>query len=81
MSITWFVNVWIKAKARKHFGYLQMKTAGKFAKVVGSCLATLGLETTDGVYSNPAERTDTHITFHEFEKTDLNNRILNIETL
>lgn len=68
-------------KTQQQFEYLQRKTAGKFANTAGSSLATLNLEASDGVHSNPAERRDSHITFHEFENTDLNNCIINIEIL
>lgn len=68
-------------KAQNHFNYLQLKTAGKFANTAGSCLATLNLEATDGIHSDPVERRDSHLTFHEFENADLTNRITNIENL
>lgn len=68
-------------KARMHFEHLQLKTAGKFSKTVGSCVAILNLVETDGVFSDPNERSDSHFTFHEFEIAELTNRIINIEYL
>ena len=68
-------------KARKHFEYLQTKTAGRFSKSVGTRVAILNLNELDGVFSDPTDRFDSHFTFHEFENADLTSRILNIEIL
>ena len=67
--------------ARSHFQYLQMKTAGKFVKIVGNRIASLNLEEVDGVHSDPDERSDSHFTFHEFEETDLVTRVVKTEIL
>ncbi|MBK7937551.1 MAG: hypothetical protein IPJ82_10850 [Lewinellaceae bacterium] len=66
------------AKAQDRFDYLQRKTAGKFANIAGSYLATLNLEATDGIHS---KRHDSHFTFHEFENVNLADRVIKIENL
>jgi hypothetical protein len=68
-------------KAKRHFMLLQKKTAGRFSKTVGTCLAALKLGDTDGLHSDPFERSDSHITFHEFKDTDLAQCIINVENL
>lgn len=68
-------------KAKRHFLLLQKKTAGRFSNIVGTRLAVLNLRDADGLHSDPLERPDSHITFHEFEKTDLAQCIINVENL
>ncbi len=68
-------------KARQFYNLMLLKTAGKFANTVGSCLVELKLEGNDGVHSYPSNRRDSHFTFHEFEHTNLVERIINIKNL
>jgi hypothetical protein len=50
------------------------KTNGKFAKIVGSSIATVQIMETDGVCSN-IENEDSHFTFHEYKTVNLMERI------
>jgi len=68
-------------KAKRHFSLLQKKTAGRFSKTVGTCLAALKLGDADGLHSDPLERSDAHVTFHEFEGTNLAQCIIDVEIL
>lgn len=52
------------------------KTNGKFAKIVGSFLATLPIMEVDGVCSN-AENDDCHFTFHAYESVNFIEKIEN----
>jgi hypothetical protein len=50
------------------------KTNGKFAKIVGSFIATIDIMETDGVCSD-VENADTHFTFHESQSVNLVEKI------
>jgi hypothetical protein len=78
LGLSMFANL---IKAQRHFEYLQLKTAGKFAKMVGNCIATLSLDESDGVCTDLNERTDSHFTFYEFAGADLIVRIVNLENI
>jgi hypothetical protein len=50
------------------------KTNGKFAKIVGSFVATIQIMETDGVCSD-AENDDSHFTFHAYEGANFIEKI------
>jgi hypothetical protein len=56
------------------------KTNGKFAKIVGSYVATIQILETDGVCSD-AENDDSHFTFHPFENVNFMEKIENTSYL
>lgn len=67
--------------AKAKYARFMFKSKGKFAKLVGTYLASLVLTEEDGVGSEPEEYNFSHFNFHEYLGTDLAQKVVDIEKI
>ncbi len=67
-----------KSKAQLRFISLLKRTKGRYATTVGSSIAIINLSENDGKCSDWRDDFYSHFTFHEFDKTDLKNKVESI---
>lgn len=66
------------SKYKKEYTKRREHQRESFVINIGNCIATLGLENTDGIANQPVKENHGHFTFHEYENTDLRSKIKSI---